>query len=101
MKRRTILSFCASGHGFSGALCIDGKIVAATTLERLSRVKYDILFPISLQDLQTFGWKGDPTIYQRGIDLPFDLENDYSFVDFNELEKFHTLMEYLLGASGC
>jgi len=56
MKTNYILSFTLSGHGFSGAVCVDGDIKFATSLERLTRVKNDILFPISKADLETFGW---------------------------------------------
>lgn len=100
MKRNCILSFTLSGHGFSGVLCLDGEITVATSLERLTRVKNDILLPISQTDLETFGWKNNPEIYQDNLDLPFDLEHDYSTVDFNKLEKFHLLLNYLLDAGG-
>lgn len=100
MKRNNILSFTLSGHGFSGVLCQDGMITVATSLERLTRVKNDILLPISMTDLETFGWKNDPEVYQDHVDLPFDLEHDFSVVDFNKLEKFHLLLNYLLDAGG-
>ncbi len=100
MKRHTILSFTLSGHGFSGVLCLDGVITVATSLERLSRVKNDILLPISRTDLETFGWGEDSNLYQNNVDLPFDLEHDYSSVDFNEIEKFNILINYLLDAGG-
>ncbi|MFZ2197196.1 MAG: carbamoyltransferase N-terminal domain-containing protein, partial [Thermodesulfovibrionales bacterium] len=100
MKNKCILSFTTSGHGVGGALCIDGQIVAANTLERLSRVKYDIMLPISKADLLTFGWKGDPYHYKRNIDLPFDLGKDNLDVDFNKSEKFHKLLNHLLEAGG-
>lgn len=93
-----ILSFTMSGHGFSGALCIDGEIVVATSLERLTREKNDILLPISKTDLKTFGWNAKPEIYKKHIDLPFDLDNDYVTVDFNSSEKFLLLLNYLLNA---
>ena len=96
MKNNVILSFTSSGHGFSGVLCVDGVIVVATSLERLTRVKNDILLPISRNDLETFGWKDSPEIYQNNLDLPFDLDNDYTNVDFNKLEKFHLILNYLL-----
>jgi len=98
MRNDVILSFCLSGHGFSGVLCIDGIVTIATSLERLTRVKNDILLPISNADLLTFGWNGYPEIYKKNLDLPFDLENDYSFVDFDKLDKFHLLLNYLLDA---
>ena len=66
---RSILSMCMSGHGLSAAVCLDGEIVSATSMERLSRVKNDILLPISLCDLKTFGWKQDPEIYRQALDL--------------------------------
>jgi len=100
MKKNCILSFTLSGHGFSGVVCLDGKITVATSLERLTRVKNDILLPISKADLETFGWKNDPKVYQEHLDLAFDLENDYSLVDFNKLDKFHLLLNYLLDAGG-
>ena len=96
--KNIILSFTMSGHGFSGVLCIDGEIVVATSLERLTRVKNDILLPITHEDLKTFGWNGNPEIYKKSIDLPFDLENDYSSVDFNKLPNFLLLLNYLLDA---
>lgn len=89
-----------SGHGFSGVVCLDGKITVATSLERLTRVKNDILLPISRTDLETFGWKSSPEIYQEDLDLPFDLDRDYSAVDFGKLEKFNLLLNYLLDAGG-
>ncbi len=100
MSRNCILSFTMSGHGFSGALCLDGMIVVATSLERLTRAKYDILLPISKTDLATLGWKMDPNVYKNSLDLPFDLEQDYSKVDFNEIQNFHLLLHYLLSAGG-
>ena len=100
MDKSNILSICTSGHGVGGAICLDGKIVSATTLERLTRKKYDILLPISKTDLETFGWKGDPEHYKKNVGLPFDLENDYSEVDFNELSDFQLFIDYLLDAAG-
>lgn len=93
-----ILSFTMSGHGFSGVLCIDGEIVVATSLERLTREKNDILLPISKTDLITFGWNANPKIYKKHIDLPFDLDNDYRTVDFSSSKKFLLLLDYLLDA---
>jgi len=89
-----------SGHGVSGSVLVDGVPVVATTLERLTRKKYDIMLPISQCDLETFGWKGDPQNYTQGLDLEFDFEHDYSNVDFEKNEKFNLLLEYLLSASG-
>jgi carbamoyltransferase len=89
-----------SGHGVGGAILVDGIPVVATTLERLTRKKYDIMLPISQCDLETFGWKGDPQNYKQGLDLEFDFEHDYSNVDFSKNEKFNLLLEYLLSASG-
>jgi carbamoyltransferase len=100
MQKNIILSFTLSGHGFSGVLCVNGIVTVATSLERLTRIKNDILLPISLTDLETFGWKNNPEIYQNNLDLPFDLENDYSTVDFDKLEKFHLLLNYLLDVGG-
>lgn len=97
-KNRSILGLTMSGHGLAGSLMIDGKIVAATTLERLTRKKYDMLLPITRTDLRTFGWNNSPEYYKKEITLPFDIENDYENVDFNELESFHTLLNYLLKA---
>lgn len=71
--RSNILSFTLSGHGFSGVLCVDGEIVVATSLERLTREKNDILLPISRTDLETFGWTADPKIYQDNLNLPLIL----------------------------
>lgn len=100
MKKNVILSFTASGHGFSGVLCVDGVVLVATSLERLTRVKNDILLPISRSDLETFGWNNSPEIYQNNLDLPFDLDNDYSDIDFNKLKKFHLILDYLLSEGG-
>lgn len=100
MSRDSILSFTLSGHGFSGALCINGIIVVATSLERLTRIKNDILVPISKLDLETFGWNADPSIYQRSLDLPFDLSESATTVDFSTNEKFQRLLQYLLDAGG-
>jgi carbamoyltransferase len=100
MKKHVILSFTLSGHGFSGVLCVDGVVTVATSLERLTRVKNDILLPISKTDLDTFGWESNPEIYKNNLDLPFDLETDYSSVNFDKLEKFHLLLNYLLEAGG-
>lgn len=99
-KRQTILSLCLSGHGFSGAVFVDGQVRCATTLERLTREKYDICVPISNVDLQTFGWTGNPTTYQQATTLPFDLGVDYTNLSFNHIPKFKQLMEYLLTGSG-
>ena len=96
MKKSCILSFASSGHGFSGALCIDGEIIVATSLERITRKKNDILLPISKFDLQTFGWNGDPENYKSNLDLPFDLDVDSSKIEFNELADFKKLVDYLL-----
>ena len=93
-----ILSFTLSGHGLSGVVCKNGEITVATSLERITREKNDILLPISKVDLDTFGWRNDPKVYQENIDLPFDLEGDYSNVDFAKLDKFQLLLNYLLDA---
>ena len=98
MTRNCILSFTLSGHGFSGVLCIDGKIVVASSLERLTRVKNDILLPLSKLDLDAFGWKSDPSVYQREIDLPFDFSASGAIVDFAQLPKFKQFLKYLLDA---
>lgn len=89
-----------SGHGFSGALCIEGKIVVAANLERLTRIKYDICLPISRTDLQTFGWNADPQTYTENLDLPFDLESDYENIDFARNDKFQMLIHNLLSSGG-
>lgn len=96
MKKNCIFSFTLSGHGFSGAVCIDGDIKYATSLERITRIKNDILFPISKSDLETFGWNADPKTYTDFIDLEFDLQKDYSTVDIAKVEKFQLLLNYLL-----
>lgn len=100
MMKNCILSFALSGHGFSGAVCVKGQIVVATSLERLTRVKNDILLPISRADLETFGWKADPQVYRDDLDLPFDLERNYGSVDFSKVEKFTQLLKYLLEGAG-
>lgn len=95
--KKSILSITTSGHGVGCALCIDGKITGATTLERITRKKYDILLPISKKDLETFGWHSEPSLYQRSLDLPFDFNNDYNSIDFNCIDDFQKLIEYVLG----
>lgn len=99
MSRNCILSFTLSGHGFSGVVCIDGKIVVASSLERLTRVKNDILLPLSKHDLEAFGWNADPSVYQREVDLPFDFSEQASIVDFANLPKFQLFLKYLLDAA--
>lgn len=96
MKKNHILSFTLSGHGFSGAVCTDGIITYATSLERITRIKNDILFPISKADLETFGWKADPKTYMEQLDFEFDMQKDYSMVDIAKVEKFQLLLNYLL-----
>ncbi len=96
MKVNCILSFTLSGHGFSGAVCIDGDIKYATSLERLTRVKNDILFPISKADLETFGWNANPSTYVKNLDFEFDLQQDYSKIDIAHVEKFQLLLNSLL-----
>ena len=98
--KKCILSLTTSGHGVGCSLCIDGKIVGATTLERITRKKYDILLPITKMDLETFGWHGNPNMYQESIDLPFDLDADYRSLDFNDLESFQRLIDYVLSIGG-
>ena len=95
-KRNCILGLTLSGHGYSGALLIDGKIVVATSLERITRIKNDILLPLTKTDLETFGWKGDPETYVNNIDLPWALDRDYANVDFSQHENFGRLVDYLL-----
>ncbi|MCT7546496.1 hypothetical protein N5T80_09225 [Aliarcobacter cryaerophilus] len=99
MSKNVILSFTMSGHGFSGVLFIENKLVIGTSLERLTRRKNDILLPISKTDLKTFGWNANPKIYKENVDLPFDLENDYSKVDFDKNEDFKKILNYLLDNS--
>lgn len=100
MKMNCILSFTLSGHGFSGVVCIDGVVTVATSLERLTRIKNDVLLPISQVDLETFGWDQAPAVYQEHFTLPFDFEHDYSNVDFEKNPKFQKLLNYLLEAGG-
>ncbi|SFN30274.1 carbamoyltransferase [Formivibrio citricus] len=100
MSRNCILSFTLSGHGFSGAVCINGQIVAATSLERITREKNDIFLPITKQDLKDFGWRSDPSIYKNSLNLPFDLELDASSICFEEQPKFKAFLDYLLDAGG-
>ena len=99
MKKTVILSFTLSGHGFSGAVCIDGDIKYASSLERITRVKNDLLFPISRVDLEVLGWEKDPEKYINFLDYEFDLEKDYSNVDISKVENFQLLLNYLLDAS--
>ena len=91
-----ILSLTLSGHGFSGALCIDGMIIGATSLERITRKKNDILIPITKTDLKTFGWNGNPSEYEKNLDLPFDLTLDTEDLDFAMVPGFVALVDYLL-----
>ena len=97
MNTSNILSFVLSGHGFSGAVCVNGQIVVATTLERLTRKKYDILLPLSQHDLDTLGWTADPKVYQDAMDVPFDLSAHA--IDLSLCEPFHTMLDYLLTAA--
>lgn len=96
--KEIILSLTLSGHGFSGLLFIDGELKIATSLERITRKKNDILLPISKTDLKTFGWNRNPEIYKDNVDLPFDLENDYDDYDFNNSESFLKMLDYLLNS---
>lgn len=100
MKRDCILSFTLSGHGFSGALCINGEIVVATSLERLTRVKNDILLPFSTLDLSDLGWHSSPEQYKKSLDLPFDLEVDPDTIDLEHVPNFLQLLNYLLDSAG-
>ena len=95
-NRKKILSLCLSGHGLSGAIFIDGFVKVASTLERISRLKNDILLPISMQDLKDFGWNASPKIYKNSIDLPFDFELKPKDVIFEENKKFNIFLNYLL-----
>ena len=99
MKKDVILSFTLSGHGFSGAVCVDGDIKYASSLERITRIKNDLLFPISKADLEVFGWKSDPQRYVDFLDYEFDLEKDYSKVEISKVENFQLLLNYLLEAA--
>jgi carbamoyltransferase len=74
-------------------------IVAASSLERISRKKNDILLPITRQDLRDFGWKSNPKIYKNNLDLPFDLEIDPVSVNFANLEGVQALVSYLTRAA--
>lgn len=98
-NRSNILSLCLSGHGFSGALFVEGNLKVATTLERITRVKNDILLPITSQDLKDFGWKSNPNIYKNSIDLPFDLKINPENIDFEKNKKFQSLLNYILDES--
>lgn len=100
MNSKSILSLTMSGHGFSGAICIDGKVVVANSLERLTRKKYDMLLPMSRVDLKTLGWNQPAEVYERAMTLPFDLATDYSSVDFGKQEGFHLLLDHLLQGAG-
>jgi carbamoyltransferase len=99
MKSNVILSLCLSGHGFSGAVCLDGEIIIATSLERITRVKNDLLLPLTEDDLKTFGWKSSATEYVELLDLPFNLNSPNTEVDFKTVEKFQLLLNYLLDNS--
>lgn len=91
---------CLSGHGFSGTILIDGQVVIASSLERLTRVKNDVLLPLTRMDLETFGWKGDPQTYVRNVDLPWDLDRDLTAVDLGQEPKFVAFLAYLLDGAG-
>ena len=95
-EKSVILSLCLSGHGFSGAICIDGDIINGGSLERITRVKNDILLPFSKADLKTFGWNDDPKVYLDFFDYDFDLETDYSAFDISKSKKFVDFIDYLL-----
>lgn len=100
MSEKGILSITTSGHGVGATVCLDGKIEVATTLERLTRKKHDIMFPMSKEDLKTMGWKEDPSVYKNALDLDFDFENDFSSIKFESFEKWDTLLSYLFKATG-
>lgn len=98
-NKSIILSLCLSGHGFSGVVCIDGSIITGGSLERITRIKNDILLPFSLTDLKTFGWKDNPQVYIDYFDYDFDLETDYSKYDMGKLKKFQDFIDYLLASA--
>ena len=98
MRRNVILSFSLSGHGFSCAICINGEIVAASSLERITRIKNDLLLPITKSDLKAFGWNGDPKMYEENLDLPFDLDMDVSSIDFENNPAFVSFLDHMLAA---
>ena len=101
MKRRScILSLTLSGHGLGGAVCRDGQIVVATSLERITRKKNDILLPFTRSDLATLGWRSDPSVYQREIDLPFDFSPAADDIDLNKNEAFLSFIDYLMRGGG-
>ena len=97
--RNVVLSICLSGHGLSGAVLIDGDVKVATTLERISRVKNDILFPITREDLVLFGWNQDISYYERNLDLPFDSTLQITSDDFKKSQKFESFLNYLFQAA--
>ena len=99
MSRECILSLTLSGHGLSGAVCQDGMIIAASSLERISRIKNDLLFPITKQDLDVFGWKSNPDIYKKSLDLPFDFSLTLEDIKFDESESFNKFLLYLIRAA--
>jgi carbamoyltransferase len=99
VSRECIVSFTLSGHGLSGAVCQNGVIIAASSLERISRKKNDILFPITKQDLVTFGWRDKPEKYQESLDLPFDLKIKREDIKFEESVDFNNFFKYLLKAA--
>ncbi|MHB1193042.1 MAG: carbamoyltransferase family protein [Longimicrobiales bacterium] len=79
---------------------IDGQVVVASSLERLTRVKWDILFPLTRMDLEILGWKADPSIYVTNVDLPWALDENLTDVDLGSVPKFNIFLDYLLEASG-
>jgi len=99
VSRECIVSFTLSGHGLSGVVCQNGLIVAASSLERISRKKNDLLFPITKEDLKTFGWKGKPDIYQESLDLPFDFDINKEDIKFENSIEFNKFLKYLLKAA--
>ena len=99
-KRNCILSMCLSGHGFSGVVLLNGAVAVASSLERLTRVKNDVLLPLTRMDLATFGWTADPSTYVKNVDLPWNLDLDLSALDLGQVPKFETFLAYLLDAAG-
>jgi carbamoyltransferase len=99
-KGKCILSLTTSGHGVGCVVALEGKIVAANTLERLTRKKNDILIPLSRVDLKEFGWNSAPAVYEQHLDLPFDFVKDYTNIDFEEYESFNDLIDHVINAAG-
>ncbi|OGS10216.1 MAG: hypothetical protein A2204_01190 [Elusimicrobia bacterium RIFOXYA1_FULL_47_7] len=100
MSKNCILGISTSGHGVGACVCVNGQVLSANTLERITRKKYDIMLPLTRTDLKLLGWNAEPQHYKYNIDLPFDLVNDPQEIDFFKVAGFSELIDHVLSAAG-